>query len=268
MSEELQWRDAVVEVLESSAANSMHYTNIAEEIERLELRESLGATPHVSVNVAIGNDLRANGALSQFVKVGKGVYGLRARINAAEQEPPEASQATDEEDSAEDDVSIVTSLGMYWRRDWVDWNHTTPAVLGQQTRGAAHVDFCEQRGVYLLHDIQRVVYVGRAIDRGVGKRLRDHTTDRLGGRWDRFSWFGLWLVEENGTLNSQGGRSVTEADVIPTLEAVLIECLEPPQNRKRGDEFRAVEYLQVEDPAIRRRSAVQLLRELEAKISD
>jgi hypothetical protein len=31
------------------------------------------------------------------------------------------------------------------------------------------------------------------------------------------------------------------------MEALLIEGLEPPQNRRRGDDFRAVEYLQAED---------------------
>jgi hypothetical protein len=32
--------------------------------------------------------------------------------------------------------------------------------------------------------------------------------------------------------------------MISTLEALLIKSLEPPQNRKRGDGFSAVEYIQ------------------------
>jgi hypothetical protein len=36
--------------------------------------------------------------------------------------------------------------------------------------------------------------------------------------------------------------------VVATMEAVLIEGLEPRQNRKRGDDFQAVEFLQFEDP--------------------
>ena len=38
--------------------------------------------------------------------------------------------------------------------------------------------------------------------------------------------------------------------VIDTMEALLIESLEPPLNRKRGDNFAAAEYLQAVDPQI------------------
>jgi hypothetical protein len=36
------------------------------------------------------------------------------------------------------------------------------------------------------------------------------------------------------------------------MEALLIEGLEPPQYTKKGDAFKAVEFLQVENPDIRR----------------
>ena len=38
--------------------------------------------------------------------------------------------------------------------------------------------------------------------------------------------------------------------MIETLEALLIESLEPPLNRRRGDNFSGAEYLQVPDPEI------------------
>jgi predicted mannosyl-3-phosphoglycerate phosphatase (HAD superfamily) len=37
------------------------------------------------------------------------------------------------------------------------------------------------------------------------------------------------------------------------LEAVLIEALEPRQNRRRGDDLAAVEYIQNEDPELKRK---------------
>jgi len=40
--------------------------------------------------------------------------------------------------------------------------------------------------------------------------------------------------------------------LIPALEAILIEALEPRQNRKRGDDLSAVEYIQKEDPEIQK----------------
>ena len=40
---------------------------------------------------------------------------------------------------------------------------------------------------------------------------------------------------------------------MPALEAIMIEALEPRQNRKRGDDLSAVEYLQKADPEIERK---------------
>jgi hypothetical protein len=54
--------------------------------------------------------------------------------------------------------------------------------------------------------------------------------------------------------------------LIVTMEALLIEGLEPRQNRKRGDDFRAVEFLQVEDPEIQKRRMVQMMDSLKAKL--
>ena len=74
-------------------------------------------------------------------------------------------------------------------------------------------------------------YVGRSTDRPLGKRLYEHTLDRLSARWDRFSWFGLLPVAESGKLGLLTGAFMA-AKLIPALEAVLIEALEPRQNRK------------------------------------
>jgi hypothetical protein len=54
--------------------------------------------------------------------------------------------------------------------------------------------------------------------------------------------------------------------LIATMEALLIEGLEPPQNRKRGDDFRAVEFLQVEDPEIQKDQIRQLMDDLKKKL--
>jgi hypothetical protein len=80
-------------------------------------------------------------------------------------------------------------------------------------------------------------------------RLKAHTTDRLSGRWDRFSWFGLRAVQSDGTLFPVA-TDWKHHIVLETLEALLIESLEPPLNRRRGDNLSAVEYSQVEDPEL------------------
>jgi hypothetical protein len=153
---------------------------------------------------------------------------------------------------------------MFWQRSKILWG-PTPKLLGQQQGGSKQVDFCDQKGVYLLHDTQGVVYVGRTAEQNLGRRLYQHTVDRLSGRWDRFSWFGVYPVTEDGALRIEPKTAVSNIDiVIATMEAVLIEGLEPRQNRKRGDEFQAVEFLQVEDPQVENQRQLAAIRRLTA----
>ena len=46
----------------------------------------------------------------------------------------------------------------------------------------------------------------------------------------------------------------------------LIETLEPPQNRRRGDDFNAVEYIQDIDPELREQELQSTLRSIEQKL--
>jgi hypothetical protein len=127
-----------------------------------------------------------------------------------------------------------------------------------QEIGATPVDFFRQLGIYLLYDGREVIYVGRSTDRPLGKRLFEHTLDRMSTRWDRFSWFGLLPVSEAGKLGELP-NDYKAATIIPALEAILVEALEPRQNRKRGDDLAAVEYLQRVDPEIEKRRIKETL---------
>jgi len=128
--------------------------------------------------------------------------------------------------------------------------------------GSEPVDFSSQNGVYMLHDGSKVVYVGRTTDQHLGVRLRQHTVDRLNGRWNRFSWFGVYPVTSDGSLSNTQPSEFTVEALIVTMEALLIEGLEPPQNRKRGDDFRAVEFIQVKDPGIEKTEILELIEKL------
>jgi hypothetical protein len=263
-SEKLTWREAVETVLGDSV-DPMHYTDIAEEIANRKLRgDELGATPASTVATIITVSMRDEGSRSPFVRVERGVYGLRAKVqHRAESHTiiPAAEAAGGEISS--DATGLVSAFGMFWDRTKVAWA-AQPRILGQQQAGSNPVDFGDQRGVYLLHDAQGVVYVGRATDQGLGRRLAQHINDRLGGRWTRFSWFGVHPVNDDGTLSIRSELSHLLVDVvIVTMEAVLIEGLEPRQNRKRGDDFKAVEYLQVEDPTLEMGRMKAMMRKLE-----
>jgi hypothetical protein len=257
MASELTWRQAIEKILAASPT-PLHYNDITERIIADGLRKSLGATPSATVNAHVAGSIKKDGAKSPYVRVAKGVFALAKSAAAQLGEPTSnlTSPISGSEDS-EEQYDIVTSFGMFWRRNAVEWS-ATPKLLGMQQIGATPVDFNKQLGIYLLYDAREVIYIGRATERPLGRRLYEHTSDRMAARWDRFSWFGLLPVSETGSLGSLPD-SYDAAKVIPALEAILIEALEPRQNRKRGDDLSAVEYIQREDPEIQKKKVKESL---------
>lgn len=258
MATELTWRQAINKVLASSAL-PLHYNEITDRIIADELRTSLGATPSATVNAQISASIKKQGAQSPYVRVSKGTFTL-AKPRATSSTVPAASKLTPtvaSSDETEEQYDIVSSFEMFWRRNAVEWV-ATPKLLGMQQIGATPVDFNKQLGIYLLYDGREVIYIGRTTDRPLGRRLYEHTSDRMAARWDRFSWFGLLPVSESGVLGALP-TTYDAAKIIPALEAILIEALEPRQNRKRGDDLSAVEYIQREDPQIQRRRVKESL---------
>ncbi len=233
--------------------NPLHYEEITEQILSQGLKSTTGATPAATVNAQISSSIKHDGNDSQFIRVTKGTFALREQVNRAVPEP--------EVESSEE---IIRAFGMHWQRELVVWRKQ-PRLFGRQQVGAKNVDFCGQRGLYILSDHHSVVYVGRAVERPLGQRLHEHTLDRLSGRWNRFSWFGLYAVSDDGKL-SEVPIAPTFASLVTAFEAVLIETLEPPQNRRRGDEFAGVEYIQDIDPELREKELQNTLRAIEQKL--
>lgn len=269
----MSWREAIERVL-AEEGKALHYSEISELVLTKGYYKTEGATPDATVNAQITASIKHEGAMSPFVKVSRGTYALRgAPTHAAEVASPaialpatpkvlkEAQAATIEE---EPDESVIRCLGMYWQRDLVVWKND-PRVFGKQQALSKPVDFGSQRGIYILYDHHTVVYVGRSVDRPMGRRLYEHTIDRLGSRWNRFSWFGLHKVTDDGKL-VEAPIKVTLPSLIATLEALLIEALEPPQNRKRGDDFSVMEYIQDVDPELKERELQNTLRAIEQKL--
>jgi len=251
MAKELTWRMAIDQIL-SSASTPLHYKEIAERIIAEGLRKTLGATPAATVNAQISASIKRDGSSSPYRRVAKGTFTLAQ--SGATIAPPVKGKLTptvEESDESEEQYDIVTSFGMFWRRDAIQWA-ATPRLLGMQQLGASTVDFNRQLGIYLLYDGREVIYIGRTTDRPLGRRLYEHTVDRMAARWDRFSWFGLLPVADDGSL-AKLPTTYEAAKMIPALEAILIEALKPRQNRKRGDDLSAVEYIQQEDPEIQKR---------------
>ncbi|WP_436637640.1 HTH domain-containing protein [Microbaculum sp. FT89] len=253
----MAWEDAINQVLKE-ADGALHYSEIADRIVSQGLRKKVGATPASTVASHLSVSLKGDN--SPYLRIGRGEYTLKESAK-------EKSDLTTSLEAAEEEkeAGALRSFGMFWQREFVYWKSARPSLFGRQGLGAEKVNFSEQIGVYLLHDRERVIYVGRSAD-GLGVRLRTHISDRLGGRWNRFSWFGLRSVDEKGQL-SDDSPHWSQSVVIDTMEALLIESLEPPLNRKGGgDRFSGAEYLQVKDPKIERVQMEDMFKNMQNKL--
>ena len=180
MAKDLTWREAIDKVL-GATASPLHYKDIADKIIADGLRSNLGATPSATVNAQISASIKHD-ISSPYVRVAKGTFALSQVSPVATKPKKEKLTPTvDESEEDEEQYDIVSSFGMFWRRDAVQWI-ATPRLLGMQQLGATPVDFNQQLGIYLLYDGREVIYIGRSTDRPLGRRLFEHTSDRMAVR--------------------------------------------------------------------------------------
>ena len=254
-SNDLRWDDAIRKVLGDAYPEPLHYADIANKIVEQNLREKVGANPPNQVYALISQSRKGSND-SPYVKRGKGFFLLRKK-------PEDVDQDVDPGEG--DDKAPAISVGWQWKRNAVVWKSAKPPLCGiwnGSKQGRESVDFSEQAGVYLLHDeSKRVVYAGRTTSssKGLGARLKDHTTDDLGEKWRYFSWFGFKEVDyDQGKLGQQEladalPEGLGQGRLVKLMEMILIQALEPSENKKSGDmregEFIiAGKYEQVPDP--------------------
>lgn len=260
------WKDAVVHILQQNRKGDgyypMHYRDITNAIIENNLIKTKGKTPAYTVSAILtGNKdlfeslgegefkLTALGETHGLDKGGKNLTGARpgvARSNGQEVQLPF--------------TKLIQSYGMYWVRDVINW-HSNTRLLGVQAFGADAIDLSEMRGIYMLYDGREVIYVGQATD-SILKRLIQHTKNRLATRWNRFSWFGIDKVGEDGKLIKIDNKVVSNINtLIDALEGILIEGLEPRQNRRQGDNF-GDEYYQEIDREVAKRKLLSEVQKL------
>jgi hypothetical protein len=257
----LPWEEAISKVLQS-ADGPMSVPEITEQIVKRKLRRSFGATSRNSVNNTIFLCLKRNPP--PFERTARGLYQIRSDdaeslVNDADAvEEDEVEEAVEKEQAKS--TGVIKAIGMYWERSKVNWNTVSPKLLGKETadEDATVIDFSGERGLYLLYDRHEPVYVGETTgpNQNLGKRLKQHVNGRLSGRWDRFSWFGVYKPKDNGTLDDSS-KPVNLDTVIISMEAVLIELLGTRQNRQRGWYLEDCEYVQADDPNIGPRKRAQ-----------
>jgi hypothetical protein len=252
MAFEKTWLQAVKDVMRENG-KPMHYTDIAQAIVDQGFRKNPGATPANTVATTFHHELKKGPDKSAFKKIAPGIFALKDAPALGDDEDTVVEDAEEATEAAVE-KNPIKAFGMFWRRDKVQWTQK-PTLLGEQLSGSNQVNFSDQAGVYLLHDQTRVIYVGQAsVDGSLGARLYAHTRNRLSGRWDRFSWFGVRKVNnKDGSLADISESGIEYGNFIGALEAVLIEGVEPPQNRRAGEGFgftESIEWHQKEDPTI------------------
>lgn len=148
---------------------------------------------------------------------------------------------------------LVKCFGHFWNPDIIEWGGDGSGngkLIGRIKReGKAHqIDFWKAKGIYVLYSDFKPIYVGKAIKTSIGKRVRDHLTDRLAGRWDMFSWYSMSRPRiTEADVSSPGQRQLKPETVINTLEALAILIADPALNRKRESLADAYEALQPND---------------------
>lgn len=266
---ELTWKKAIIKVL-GEEAKALHYTEIAELISERRYRQNFGATPQDTVNAELNSDINTKGERSDFARVDRGIYILRKFLDSKSQiiiQEKETRSISAKNDKNEP-LKIINSFGIYWNRSFVFWESSNPDLLAVQQKGAQPINFRNQIGIYMLHDSRETIYVGQAIRRPLSLRLREHTQDRLSGRWDRFSWFGFYPVNEHGKLITNiSFNTLTIEQMGDLLEALLIESIEPRQNRKQGNLFYGLEYLQQEAPELKEKQMKQTIQAMVEKFN-
>lgn len=260
----MTWKEAILNILQNNengdAYAPMHYRDITNAIfEKGLIDPNKGKTPanSVSANLSKNPDL--------FENLGGGMYRLKElsgnknsnkKENISENQPNLKGETAK---PAHGHSKLIQSYGMYWLRDGIDWDN--PKLWGIQSSGAKAIDLSEMRGVYMLYDGREVVYVGKSSET-ILKRLIQHTKNRLATRWNRFSWFGIDGINKDGQyLRTDDNIRIDATTLIEAMEGLLIEGLEPRQNRKQGDNF-GFEYYQEIDKEIAKQKIVTSIQAL------
>lgn len=104
--------------------------------------------------------------------------------------------------------------GVLMRSNGIRAAAMAPRFSSSGRRGAGSTlrvaDFRTQTGIYILYGDYGPYYVGLTRT-SMGKRLKDHLTDKHDGKWQRFSWFGFANVLQQRDAVRAAAAEATEA---------------------------------------------------------
>jgi hypothetical protein len=139
---------------------------------------------------------------------------------------------------------LIKAYGEYWSREGI--SSRGQEILGRRKNEKKRCNIWNQRGIYVLYKDFKIIYVGKADDRGIGKRLIEHGKGRLKRRWDSFSWFGVSAFDQKGQPVLRKSSTSSRAETIRSLELLAILVSDSPLNRQEGKFPGAEKVWQVE----------------------
>jgi hypothetical protein len=131
---------------------------------------------------------------------------------------------------------LIHYFGRHWSPVVVKWGHPGELVgILKKKKKVDPIDFWDAKGIYVLHRDFQIVYVGQTERQTLGKRIQDHLSDDLAGRWDSFSWYSVSKLTKTGKVRKLGARTnstVAWTSIITTLEAIGIKFAPSALNKR------------------------------------
>ena len=138
-------------------------------------------------------------------------------------------------------MPLIKNTGHLWHRKYVDWLSGNQLIGISEKKPYKVANFADQAGIYVLYDNNfSCVYVGQAgsgKSTGLYSRLKEHAiNDYLFCRWERFSWWGFYPVEdiENDYYDKSFKIKTDVNEVMDLVESLIIRVNAPKLNLALG----------------------------------
>ncbi|RPI71466.1 MAG: hypothetical protein EHM38_03830 [Geobacteraceae bacterium] len=238
--------DKIIHVL-SQDSKPMGYEEIAVELAEQGKIAAFGVMPRKQIRTVIDSAILQEGDGCPIVTTYPGEYLMRKNASPAHLQ---AAKRMDRK-LGTDRLGIITCFGHQWLRERVIWKPKTE-IFGCQFQKSPRINFADQTGFYVLYSEDRSIeYIDYTGDRNLGDCLYEHTLDRLDGRWERFSFFCLKPINDDGTLGPLPVEAkIGDVNVMASMKSILLELAEPRSNRRHYDYFSTLIFIQWRNPQI------------------
>ena len=235
-----------IEQILSNSSSPIDYEQIAVELADKGMIHPFGVMPRRQICSIIENAIIQAADRCPFVKTYPGVYIARAIASPGQLRAAKKALLPEMNFNK---TGIITCYGQMWSRDRIIWT-PKPQIFGCQYQESPKIDFAKQIGIYALHSEDGTpVYIDYTLEKMLGECLYGHTEDRLSGRWDRFSFYGLLPINEEGSFGPLPSECKIE-DVMASMRSIIVEVSQPRATRRYFDYFSTLLFVQWRNPEV------------------